>query len=220
MIETFIQEIGPEFVKAIQESSIMVGLSLIIAIVLGIPLGILLYITSQGLIWKNHVVRAISNMIINMIRSIPFIILMVALIPVTKLLVGKSTGAMGAVVPLSVAAVPLLARLVETALRNIDKGVLESSVASGASTWQIITSVLLPEATYGIIQGITLTLINIIAYSATVGAIGGGGIGDLAIRYGYYRYDNMTLIVTIVFLVLVVQIIQISGDKLAELTKK
>ncbi|MBS4750906.1 ABC transporter permease subunit [Granulicatella sp. zg-ZJ] len=198
----------------------MVGLSLIIAIVLGIPLGILLYITSQGLIWKNHVVRAISNMIINMIRSIPFIILMVALIPVTKLLVGKSTGAMGAVVPLSVAAVPLLARLVETALRNIDKGVLESSVASGASTWQIITSVLLPEATYGIIQGITLTLINIIAYSATVGAIGGGGIGDLAIRYGYYRYDNMTLIVTIVFLVLVVQIIQISGDKLAELTKK
>ncbi|MBF0781029.1 MULTISPECIES: methionine ABC transporter permease [unclassified Granulicatella] len=219
-MKTFIETIGPEFSKALGESTIMVGASMAITILLGIPLGILLYITSQGLIWKQAWIRSVSNVIINVIRSIPFIILMVALIPITRLLVGNSTGAIGAIIPLSVAAIPLLARLVETALRHIDKGVLESSVAAGASTWQIIKYVLLPEATYGIIQAMTLTLINIIAYSATVGAVGGGGVGDLAIRYGYYRYDNVTLIVTIVFLVVVVQAIQLIGDKIAECFKK
>lgn len=219
-IQQFMQNIWPEFVIALNESAIMVGASMLITTIVGIPLGVLLYVTSQGLIWKQRWIRVIANAVINLIRSVPFIILMVALIPVTRVLVGKATGATGAIVPLSVAAIPLLARLVETALRHIDKGVIESSVASGASVWQIIQEVLLPEATYGIIQGLTLTLINIIAYSATVGAVGGGGIGDLAIRYGYYRYDNTTLFVTIVFLILVVQTIQFLGDKLADKFKK
>lgn len=219
MIE-HILSIWPEFLKALGESSLMIGWSLLITLVFGIPIGILLYVTSQGLIWKQVWIRGLANTIINLIRSVPFIILMVALIPVSVFFMGRSTGAVGAIIPLSVAAIPLLARLVETALRNLDQGVLESSVAAGASTWQIITGVLIPEATYGIIQGITLTLINLIAYSATVGAVGGGGIGDLAIRYGYYRYDNVTLIVTIAFLIVLVQTIQFLGDRIALIFKK
>lgn len=219
-ITIFMEKMGPEFLIAFKDTSIMIGWSLLITILIGIPLGILLYVTSHELLWKKGWVRQLSNTIINIIRSIPFVILMVALIPITVLLVGTSTGARGAIVPLSVAAIPLLARLTETALKNIDTGVLESSVAAGASTWQIIFSVLIPEALFEVIQSVTLTLINLIAYSAIVGAVGGGGIGDLAIRYGYYRYDNTTLIITVLLLVVIVQLIQFSGDWLAKKTKK
>lgn len=202
----------PELLKSFGDSLYMIGVSIIITVIVGLFLGILLFLTNNRLLFKNKVIHTIVDFIVNTIRSIPFIILLVFLIPVTLLLLGKSTGPSGAIVPLTVAAIPLFTRLVDTALNEVDSGIIESSVASGASLWLIVKEVLIPEALYGIIQGITLTLINLIAFSAMAGVVGGGGIGDLAIRYGYYRFDNFTMWITVILLIALVQITQRVGN--------
>lgn len=205
-------ELGPDIFKAFGQTMYMIGISLTIAIVIGLPLGVVLFITDRGLFLENRVVKSTLGFFVNIIRSIPFIILLVALIPLTKWIVGSTIGPGAASVSLSVAAIPFLARIVETSLREIDRGVIEAAVAVGATPWMIIKDVLLPEAKSSIVQGITLTIISLIAYSAMAGVVGGGGIGDLAIRFGYYRYDDTIMMATIVILIVLVQIIQQIGD--------
>jgi D-methionine transport system permease protein len=205
-------ELWPDILKAFGETMYMIGISLTVAIVIGLPLGIVLFITDRGLFLENRIIKGILGFIVNMVRSIPFIILLVALIPLTKLLVDSTIGPAAASVSLSVAATPFFARIVETSLREIDKGVIEAAVAVGATPWMIIKDVLLPEAKSSIVQGVTMTIISLVAYSAMAGVVGGGGIGDLAIRFGYYRYANPIMVVTVVILIVLVQIIQQLGD--------
>lgn len=206
----------PDIWKAFTETLIMIGISLSISLIIGLPLGILLFVTDKGLFWENRFIKSIFGFAVNIIRSIPFIILLVALFPLTKLLVGSTIGPVAASVSLSVAAIPYFARLVESSLRDIDKGVIEATIAVGATPWMIIKDVLIPEAKSTIIRGITLTVISLVAYSAMAGTIGGGGIGDLAIRFGYYRYDDTIMISTVVILIIFVQLIQLIGELIAK----
>ncbi|WP_062239296.1 methionine ABC transporter permease [Fictibacillus sp. FJAT-27399] len=210
----------PDLNNAFFQTLYMVGISLAVAIIIGLPLGVLLFVTDKGLFLENSAVKSVTGWIINLIRSIPYIILLVALLPLTNLLTGTTIGPTAASVSLSVAAIPFFARMVEGSLREIDKGVIESAVAVGATSWMIIKDVLLPEAKPGLIQGLTITTISLVGYSAMAGIVGGGGIGDLAIRFGYYRYDNTVMITTVVVLILLVQIIQFTGDKISKLVDK
>ncbi|AKU26477.1 methionine ABC transporter permease [Geobacillus sp. LC300] len=205
----------PELLKAFWDTLYMVGISLLAAIIAGLPLGVLLFVTDRGLFWENKPLQTILGFLVNMVRSIPFIILLVALLPLTKLLVGTTIGPTAAAVSLSVAATPFFARIVETALREVDKGVIEAATAVGATPWMIIKDVLLSDALPGIIHGLTITAISLISYSAMAGIVGGGGVGDLAIRFGYYRYDNTVMITTIIVLLCLVQIVQLAGDSVA-----
>ncbi|MET0785337.1 MAG: methionine ABC transporter permease [Paenisporosarcina sp.] len=205
-------EMWPDILKAFNQTMYMIGVSLTVAIVIGLPLGIVLFITDRGLILENRFLKSTLGFVVNMVRSIPFIILLVALLPLTDIIVGSRIGPEAASVSLSVAAIPFFARIVEISLREIDKGVIEAAVAVGATPWMIIKDVLLPEAKSSIVQGITMTIISLVAYSAMAGVVGGGGIGDLAIRFGYYRYDDTIMIVTVVILIVLVQIIQQLGD--------
>ncbi|BFH70450.1 MAG: methionine ABC transporter permease [Paenibacillus dendritiformis] len=213
-------QILPDLYKAFFQTLYMVGISLVAALILGLPIGIILFVTDKGLFLENRLTRVILGFFVNMIRSIPFIILLVTLLPLTKLIAGTTIGPTAASVSLSVAAVPFFARLVETALREIDKGVIEAAVSIGATPWMIIKDVLLPEAKPGIVQGINITAISLVAYSAMAGTIGGGGIGDLAIRFGYYRYDNMVMFTTVIILICLVQLIQYAGDFAAKKVDK
>ena len=206
----------PELLKAFGDSLYMIGVSIVITVIVGLFLGIVLFLTSNRLLFKNVFIYKTVDFIVNTIRSIPFIILLVFLIPLTLLLIGKSTGPTGAIVPLTVAAIPLFTRLVDTSLNEIDYGVIESAVASGASLPLIVKEVLIPGAMFGI----TLTLINLIAFSAMAGVVGGGGIGDLAIRYGYYRFDNFTMWITVILLIILVQITQYIGNSISKQFKK
>lgn len=205
-------EMWPDILKAFNQTLYMIGVSLTVAIVIGLPLGIVLFVTDRGLFLENRFVKSTLGFVVNMVRSIPFIILLVALLPLTQILVGSRIGPEAASVSLSVAAIPFFARIVETSLREIDKGVIEAAIAVGATPWMIIKDVLLPEAKSSIVQGVTMTIISLVAYSAMAGVVGGGGIGDLAIRFGYYRYDDTIMIVTVVILIVLVQIIQQLGD--------
>lgn len=213
-------QILPDLYKAFFQTLYMVGISLVVALILGLPIGIILFVTDKGLFLENRLTRVILGFIVNMIRSVPFIILLVTLLPVTKLIAGTTIGPTAASVSLSVAAIPFFARLVETALREIDKGVIEAAVSIGATPWMIIKDVLLPEAKPGIVQGINITAISLVAYSAMAGTVGGGGIGDLAIRFGYYRYDNTVMFTTVIVLICLVQFIQYAGDFLAKKVDK
>lgn len=213
-------ELWPEIQTAFFQTLTMIGISLSVALIVGLPLGILLFTTDRGLFLANRPVNSVVGFIVNILRSIPFIILLVALIPLTKLITGTTIGPIAASVSLSVAAIPFFARIVENSLREIDKGVIEAAIAVGATPWMIIKDVLLPEAKSSIIQGVTLTIISLVAYSAMAGVVGGGGIGDLAIRFGYYRYDNTIMVVTIVILIVLVQLIQQAGDYTAKLIDK
>lgn len=190
----------------------MVIASSALATVFGLPLGVLLFITRSPMIAPQNKLNRALNGLVSIGRSIPFIILMIALIPFTRAIVGTSIGTTAAIVPLTVCAIPFLAKVVETALTEIYPGLIESSISMGASVWQIVIKVLLPEALPGLIQGITLMVINLIAYSAMAGAIGGGGLGDLAIRYGYQRFNMPIMLATIVILIVLVQLTQWLGD--------
>lgn len=207
-------------VKSLWETTYMVAVSGFISALLGIPLGIILVTTSKGHILEHTSLNRILGAIVNAARSTPFIILMVAIIPLTRLLVGTSIGTNAAIVPLSIAAIPFVARIVESALREVDYGVIEAAQAMGASPKEIITKVLIPEALPAIILGLTLTIISLIGYSAMAGAIGGGGLGDLAIRYGYQRFRADIMLITVIILIAQVQIVQSTGDYLSNRLNK
>lgn len=202
--------------KALNETLYMVITSTFLAYVLGIPMGLLLVITSANHILPNPWVERTLGTIINIFRSIPFIILLVALMPLTTKIVGTSIGTSAAIVPLVFSAAPFVARLVESSLKEVSGGVIEAALSMGASPWQIIRKVLLPEAKSPLILGIAITTINIIAYTAMAGAVGGGGLGDVAIQYGYNRYRTDIMIITVLILVVIVQAIQWIGTTLAK----
>jgi len=207
--------------KAMMETFYMVGNSLIVSILLGGVIGLLLYVTTSRLFFKNKIVNEICGIIVNILRSIPFIILLVTLMPVTKALVGTNIGPKAVVVPLTVTAVAFYARLAQASFAEVDHGVLEAASACGAHPFKIIVGILLPEARVGLIHGVTVTTISLIGYSAMAGIVGGGGIGDLAVRYGYQRYETGVMLVCVVILVIIVQGIQLCGDTVArKLNKK
>jgi D-methionine transport system permease protein len=192
----------------------MLGGSTLFTLILGLPIGILLYMTGRGQLLEQPVVYWVLSLVVNILRSVPFIILMILVIPVTKFLVGTSLGVRGTIPPLVIGAAPFFARLVETSLREVDRGVVEAAQSMGASKAQIIRRVLLPEARPGLIAGITITAVTLVGYTAMSGAIGGGGLGDLAIRYGYYRFETTVMIITVIILLILVQILQMIGDRL------
>ncbi|MCR8642067.1 ABC transporter permease [Paenibacillus sp. N1-5-1-14] len=191
----------------------MLGFSTLFTIILGLPIGILLFWTS-GKEGTPKVVYTISSFIINILRSVPFVILMIAVIPLTRSIVGTSIGVQAAIPPLVIAAAPFFARLVETSLREVDRGVIEAAQAMGASNRQIIWKVLLPESLPGLLAGMTITAVTLVSYTAMSGLIGGGGLGDLAYRYGYQRFETEMMIVSILVMLVLVQILQTIGDKL------
>jgi len=198
--------------EALQETLLMVGVATVLAELGGLPLGVLLVTTAPGRILASPRLHHVLGLIVNVGRSIPFIILMVAIIPFTRWLVGTSIGTTAAMVPLTVAAIPYAARLVESSLNEVDPGVVEAAVAMGASPWQVIWKVYLPEAVPSLILGGTITAITLVGYSAMAGAVGGGGLGDLAIRYGYQRFRTDVMLVTVAVLVVLVQGIQYLGS--------
>ena len=198
----------------------MTVISTIMAMIIGIPLGVVLVVTSKGHILENAALNKILGAIVNATRSIPFIILMVAIIPFTRMVVGTSIGTTAACVPLTLAAIPFLARLVETSIKDIQFGVIEAAQSMGASPFQIIRKVLLPEALPTIIDNVTVLIVNLIGYSAMAGAIGGGGLGDIAIRYGYQRFQGDIMLSTIIILIIMVQVIQMIGDGLSKAMNK
>ena len=211
----------PLLIDATKETMYMVGISGFIATILGIPLGIILVITGRGHIMENVPFNSVLGSVVNALRSTPFIILMIAIIPLTRFIVGTSIGTVAAIVPLSVAAIPFMGRIAETSLNEVDKGVIEAAKSMGASVWQIITKVLIPESLPGLTLGVTITIISLIGYSAMAGVIGGGGLGDLAIRYGFQRFQTEVMIATVIVLIIQVQLVQSVGNYLArKLNKK
>jgi len=206
----------PDLINAFIETFQMLGISLTCAAVFGIPLGLFIYTTDRGLFFENRIINSISGFTVNIIRSVPFVILLVLLLPFTQIAIGTTIGPLAASVPLSVAAVAFYARLVEASLREIDHGVIEASHSMGASPFQIIRYVLLAESMPGLIRGLTVTAISLVGYSAMAGIVGGGGVGDLAIRFGYYRYETNVMITTVVALILLVQGVQSAGDYAAK----
>lgn len=203
------------------ETIYMVSLSTLFAVILGFPLGILLVVTEKGSIWEKPLLNSILNSIINLLRSFPFLILMVLLFPLSRLIIGKTIGTTATIVPLAIGTAPFVARVIESSLKEVDRGVVEFSLSMGAKTWQIISRVLIPEAMPSIVMGITLTIINVIGYSAMAGAIGGGGLGDLALRYGFYRFQTDVMIAAVIVIIILVQAVQFLGNTIAnKLNKK
>ena len=214
------QQIINLLLQGFLETVQMTVISTVVAVLLGVPLGVILVITSRGHIMQNDAVNKVLGAIVNATRSIPFIILMVAIIPFTRLVAGTSIGTTAACVPLTLAAIPFLARLVETAIKEVNGGVIEAAQSMGATPLQIIWKVLLPEALPTLIDNITVLIVNLISYSAMAGAIGGGGLGDIAIRYGYQRFQGDVMLATIVILIVLVQVIQSAGDYLSRKVNK
>lgn len=206
--------------ESLGETLYMVAVSMTCASILGIPLGILLVVTEKGEILACPAINKPLAFIINMIRSIPFIILMVAIIPFTRFLVHTSIGTTAAIVPLTIAAIPYIARMVETSIREIPSGLIEAAESMGATPMQIIRKVLLPEALPSILESLTVVIVSLVGASAMAGTIGGGGLGDLAIRYGYQRFQADVMIATIIVLVIVVQLIQFIGNYLSRKADK
>ncbi|CAN7432231.1 ABC transporter permease [Trinickia sp. LjRoot230] len=205
-------EMIPMFVASFWETLVMVVISGVLGALAGLPLGILLFLTDRGGVLENVAANRAMGLTVNAVRSTPFIILLVAVIPFTRLIVGTSIGTGAAVVPLTIAAAPFIARLVETALREVDRGLIETAEALGATTRQIVFKILLPEALPGIVAGLTITFVSLVGYSAMAGAIGGGGLGDLGIRYGYQRFLPEVMLVVVAILIVFVQIVQSFGD--------
>ncbi len=207
-----IKDFLPLILKSTSETVYMTILSTFFSYLLGLPIGIMIVVTGEKGIMPQKHLNAVLGAIVNVGRSIPFIILLVALIPFTRLIVGTSIGSTASIVPLVIAATPFVARLIESSLNEMDKGVIEAAQSMGATPWQIITKVMIPEAVPSIILGVSITTITLVSYSAMAGTVGGGGLGDLAIRYGYYRYQTKMMIFTIIILVVIVQIIQMIGN--------
>ena len=214
------QQIINLLLQGFLETVQMTVISTVVAVLLGVPLGVILVITSRGHIMQNETINKVLGAIVNATRSIPFIILMVAIIPFTRLVAGTSIGTTAACVPLTLAAIPFLARLEETAIKEVNGGVIEAAQSMGATPLQIIWKVLLPEALPTLIDNITVLIVNLISYSAMAGAIGGGGLGDIAIRYGYQRFQGDVMLATIVILIVLVQVIQSLGDYLSRKVNK
>ena len=206
----------PEMGTALGQTLTMLAIGLSAAVLIGGPLGVLLFLVEDGQSLQNRPLALLLGWFVNTVRSFPFIILLVALVPFTRFIAGTSIGPLAAAVPLSFAAIPYLARLVEQNLREVPRGVIEAAHAMGASEMQIIVRVLLLEARSGLVLALTVLSISFLSYSAVAGVVGGGGIGDLAIRYGYYRFQTDIMVVTVAILIALVQIIQFSGTRLAK----
>ncbi len=205
---------------ALIETIYMSFISTFFAVIIGFFLAIILVLTSKEGLKENLKIYTALDVIINTLRSFPFIILMIVLFPFTKFLIGKSIGTTAAIIPLTIGAAPFIARLIESAFKEVDKGVIEAAKSFGASDWQIIFKVMLVEAMPSIISAITLTLITVIGFSAMAGAVGGGGLGDVAIKYGYYRFQTDTMLYTVIILIILVQVVQSTGDYLYKFVKK
>ena len=214
-IADLLQEFQGLLLEATWQTLYVTFITTLIAYVLGTPLGIWVVITEPNSIAPNKTTNSILSWIINIGRSIPFIILLVAVLPFTRAIVGTTIGPIATIVPLTIAAIPFVARMIEQSLIEVDSGLIEMAQAMGATSKQIIFKVLLPESLPSIIRGVSITIINLIGYYAMAGAVGGGGLGDLAIRYGYYRYQSDVMIVTIILLVIIVEIVQHAGNKIA-----
>ena len=200
--------------QALWETAVMVAASAAVAVLLGLPLALMLLVTSPGHIAANAAVNRPLGLVVNAVRSVPFIILMVAIVPFTRLVAGTSIGTAAAVVPLSLAATAFIARLFETALREVDRGLIEAAQAMGMTRWQIVRKVLVPESLHGLVAAVTVTLVSLVGYSAMAGAVGGGGLGDLGIRFGYQRFMPEVMATVVLLLILVVQGLQSLGDVL------
>jgi len=214
MLEPLI-DLLPDLAAALGQTLTMLGIGVSAAVLLGGPLGILLFLVGEGRSLQNRPLALLLGWTVNTIRSFPFIILLVALVPLTRLVAGSSIGPLAASVPLSIAAVPYFARLVEQTLRDVPRGVIEAAQAMGASELQIVTRVLLVEARSGLVLALTVLAISFLSYSAVAGVVGGGGIGDLALRYGYYRFETDIMVFTVAVLVALVQVIQLTGTRFA-----
>lgn len=201
-----------EILKALIETCIMVFISGIFSAIGGLPLGIILSLTRKKQLWDNAYIHNILGLVINATRSIPFIILMIAILPLTKFITGSTIQIKALIVPLTLAAIPFFARTVEVAINDVPYGLTEAAKSMGATPFQIIRKVLVPEAMPGIISGLTLTLVNLVGYSAMAGFNGSGGLGKLAIDYGFYRYDTSVVLITVIIMILLVQAIQMVGD--------
>lgn len=202
--------------EATLQTLVMVFASAFFSLVLGLPLGILLCVTDpRGGIMPKPLLNQVLTRIVNALRSFPFLILMIILFPLSRIIIGTSIGTQATIVPLSIAAAPFVARIIETSLKEVDPGVIQAARAMGSSNFQIIFKVLLPEAMPSLVSGVTLTIINLIGYSAMAGAIGGGGLGDLAIRYGYQRFRPEVMAVSVVVILLLVEIIQFAGSRIS-----
>jgi D-methionine transport system permease protein len=206
----------PEMWEALGQTLVMLGIGLTAAILIGGPLGVMLFLVGDGQSLQNRPAALVLGWLVNTVRSFPFIILLVALVPFTRIIAGTSIGPLAAAVPLSFAAIPYFARLVERNLREVPRGVIEAAHAMGASEFQIILRVLLVEARSGLVLALTVLSISFLSYSAVAGVVGGGGIGDLAIRYGYYRFETDIMVATVAILILMVQVIQFTGNRIAK----
>ncbi|WP_332766229.1 methionine ABC transporter permease [Phenylobacterium sp.] len=200
--------------QALLDTLVMLGGSLVFSVILGLPLGVILFLTAPRQLLAHRAANAALSFTVNVLRSVPFVILLIVMIPLTVLLVGTSLGVAGAIPPLVVGAAPFYARLVETALREVDRGVIEAAQAMGANPRQIVFGALLPEAMPGILAGATVTAIALVSYTAMAGVVGAGGLGDLAIRFGYQRFQTDVMVVTVLMLLALVQGLQWAGDRL------
>ncbi|MEU4537937.1 methionine ABC transporter permease [Streptosporangium sp. NPDC023825] len=209
------EEMFPLLMESTGQTVQMVLWSTLFTVILGLPLGVALIATDRGGLFPSPALNRVLGLVVNIGRSLPFIVLMIAILPLTRLIVGTTIGTIASVVPLTLGAAPFFARLVETALREVGRDKVQAAQAMGAGRVTIVGKVLLPEAMPGLVAGLTVTVVALISYSAMAGAIGGGGLGDLAIRYGYQRFETTLMIVTVVVLVAVVQIVQTLGDTVA-----
>lgn len=210
----------PLIIQGIFETLYMTLASTLLAYVIGLPMGILLVTSEEEGIYPLKGLNVILNIIVNITRSIPFLILLIAVIPFTRLITGTSIGSTATIVPLVIAAAPFIARLVESSLKEVDQGIIEASLSMGASPMQIVMKVMLPESKPSLFLGAAIAITTILGYSAMAGIVGGGGLGDIAIRFGYYRYETGVMVVTVVLLVLIVQLFQEVGMKIAQKADK
>ena len=219
-ISNFISQYGALFAQGTVDTLVMTLASTLFAYLIGVPLGVLLVITAKDGLWPQRALNTVLGWVVNVGRSIPFIILLVAIIPFTRVVVGTSLGVPGAIVPLTVAAIPFVGRMVEQSLAEVDGGLIEAAQSFGANTWQIVCKVMLRESLPSLVRGASITVITLFGYTAMAGAVGAGGIGDIAIRYGYQRYQDDVMIASIVLCIVLVQVFQSIGDLVARVVDK